>query len=973
MTQRTIVILSFSLFVCALLWGGFSLIVYLGIPIHQLVYSTPDDVHTWDLACGTSSTSSVFFCRGAAVLIPFLIATFNMASPFFSYVIVSALALAALLLYQGYKTGYFSFKTEWRALSLVFMFVASVWLLATTFSLGTVYNWNTPDNARLTNVDGTKILPPFGRFFEPTAQVYQGAGGQALDALHANYQNLLSRGCLTETGIMTQNGAKLYDLGFWCMQESMFGRIGIQIAMVALFLFDLLILGSFLLTTVMRLKVSRVSVLMLLSIGTGALAWVAVIWSLAIASQLHSTVVRILFFGMPLLLLPQSIKWLKAAWEQKFDVDFSFKNWHLYLAWLLVTYIALNFFNVVRPFPIGWDDLGSYLNRPRLLASYGSFIPSMGQFQWEYITSLGFLLFGYDSWTGSTLAMEINWSAGLIAVLSVYLIGRLYFGKKGGVISAMMYYFLPMTGHFSFADMKIDNASFFTTALGVLALMSYLFPPSTVTEEGDDTHPDRKLLIVAGLLAGFSFAIKPTAILGILMMLTILTGSEFGAWGCAGAVFLSFALLQKFGAINVVDVSDRAQLGFMLSKVVTFVITLLPGLACLGYAFWRRRAAVMPYLEYIGLLAIGLAVATVPWMTYNVLHADYVNTSTILTAQDTTAPQVYYEEKDARGTLALHPDQPVRWLPDNLKLDPKNPACESSARTEELDRYWGFDKGISHYLALPWREVMNLDTFGYYVTFAPVLLLFPLLLLLPYFWTARARWLRLLFVATFAFVVQWTLVANGIAWYGIGMFLGIAVTMEAFIAKAPDSPNRWLMSFLIAMSIVICLANRFWQFDTQKNIFEYPIGKITAEALREVTIPDYDDIRESVVSRHETLTNTPYTYRIGTFISYFIPRNREIFPLADHQLNFFSCLNQEQNHKLTLKRLHALGFNSIIFDTNTQTIEKNPNGSLHQKVQKFLDFANDPAVHLNIAINDPGNGIAYIMLPTDSGSTVPTK
>jgi hypothetical protein len=195
------------------------------------------------------------------------------------------------------------------------------------------------------------------------------------------------------------------------------------------------------------------------------------------------------------------------------------------------------------------------------------------------------------------------------------------------------------------------------------------------------------------------------------------------------------------------------------------------------------------------------------------------------------------------------------------------------------------------------------------------------------------------------------------------MFLAFALILEAFVAWAPDHPNKYLFGTLITLSIIVCLVNRFWQFDSQKNLFEYPLGKISASALREVTIPEYDDIRESVVTRHEALSDAPYTYRIGTFISYFIPRNREIFPLADHQLNFFNCINQERDHTLTLKRLKALGFNSIIFDTNTQTIEQDPNGSLHQKVNAFLEFGNDSALGLKIPINNPGNGIAYILLP----------
>jgi hypothetical protein len=270
---------------------------------------------------------------------------------------------------------------------------------------------------------------------------------------------------------------------------------------------------------------------------------------------------------------------------------------------------------------------------------------------------------------------------------------------------------------------------------------------------------------------------------------------------------------------------------------------------------------------------------------------------------------------------------------------------------------------VAHYLILPWRQVMNIDAFGYYVTLVPVLLLLPLLLLVPVFWTEKGRWLRMLFAGTFVFLFQWIFVANGIPWYGIGMFLGFALALEAFVVYAPDVQNRYLLGFFIAASIMICLVNRLWQFDSQKNLFEYPLGKITAGALQEVTIPDYDDIRKSAVARHEALTQTPYTYRVGTFISYFIPRNREIFPLADHQLQFFNCLDQERDHTLTLKRLKALGFNSIIFDTNTATIEKDPNGSLHQKVNAFLAFANDPVLKLDLVVNDPGNGIAYIVLP----------
>lgn len=971
MTQRTIVILSFALFVCTLLWGGYSLIIYLGVPIHQLVYSLPEDVRMWDLSCGTAATNGMYFCRGAAVLAPFLGYVFKMGSPFFGYVLVSALVFAGILLYAGYKTGRFEIRARWRPAFVIFLFLGMVWLLGFTFSIGTLYNLNTPEGAMITDLDGTKVLPSFRRFFEPVPQVYSGAGPQALAELKANYEFLLSRGCLKDTNVRTQNGAKLYDLRLWCMQWSFFQRVGAQVVLVGLFLFNLLVLGRFLLVTVLRLRTTKPLLLCCLSLGVGALGWVAILWLLGVFALLKPWLIRFLFIGMPVLLFQQSLWWIREAWKQDIDVHFSFKNWHVILAWLLLSYLALNFLNVVRPFPIGWDDLGSYLNRPRLLASYGYFIPSMSQFQWEYLTSLGFILFSYDSWIGSAFAMQINWTAGLISVLAVYVFGRQFFGTGRGVLAAILYYFLPMTGHFSFADMKIDNASFFTTALAVLALFSYLFPSK---DEVEHEQRDPKLLVAAGLLLGFSFAIKPTAVLGIVMVLGILIGAIGGPLAFTGAIVTGFGILQKFGAINVTEVFKRALIPASVPSTAFAYVVLLIGLGLIAATVIRNRNVMRPLTISTGLLAFGMGAAVLPWMAHNMVissRSGFINIGTMLTAMDRTAPQVFYAQKEEVDAMRLSPTVSVKYLPPELKLDPDNAACKSSARTEELDRYWGFGKGLGHYLTLAWRQVMNLDAFGYYVTLVPALLLFPLLLLLPYFWTADGRWLRLLFVGTFVFFIQWSFSANGVPWYGIGMFFGFAIGLEALIARAPDAPNRWLAGFLITMSILICLVNRFWQFDSQKNLFEYPLGKISASALREVTIPDYDDIHESVVSRHETMTETPYTYRIGTFISYFIPRNREIFPMADHQLNFFNCINQEGDHMLTLKRLQALGFNSIIFDTNTHTIEKDQNGSLHQKVAKFLDFANDPRVNVNIVVNDPGNGIAYILLPTGTGAVTP--
>ncbi len=46
-----------------------------------------------------------------------------------------------------------------------------------------------------------------------------------------------------------------------------------------------------------------------------------------------------------------------------------------------------------------------------------------------------------------------------------------------------------------------------------------------------------------------------------------------------------------------------------------------------------------------------------------------------------------------------------------------------------------------------------------------------------------------------------------------------------------------------------------------------------------------------------------------------------------------------------------------------ETIERDPNGSLHKKVQAFVDFVNSPGLGLQLAVNDPDAGIAFVLLP----------
>lgn len=939
MRQRTIHILSIALFLGLLLWGVFTTLVYLGVPVHGAVYLPDDVLASLQGVCDPGG----FLCRGVYTLVPMIIRTIARAAPFLSYAVISLVVAGVIIGRSAFKSGTIRFRCTLSPLWIILFFVAAVWLLFTTLSYGSVGD------------------APLRRVVEPLPEVYLNVKGEGLQELQKNFARLEDQGCLRQLGAFT-NGAKVYSMTTPCMQSFFVARVFTQIVWALFILIELLILGHMALKA-LRLRIAPLPELAI-SAGLGAGLWVVLLWFLAVFHIFVSGAIWALLILVPALGYRSAQHWWTQLTKRRWQVDLSPWSPLLIVGWLLLSYLALNFLTVIRPFPIGWDDLGSYLNRPNLLVSYGHFIFSMAPFQWEYLTAVGFALFGFGSPLGATASMVINWLEGVLAVFAIFAFGRSYFGPRGGLLSALLYYSLPLVGHFSYADMKIDNAVFTMGALATFCLFLGILPPQIAEEEEVVQHPFREQLLwiaLAGVFAGFAFSMKVTAIMVVIALLIILGGVVLHWSAALGAAALAVFILSGNGSINLLSIGQRvfgegtevATRGILLFFVCT-------GLALTGVGFALGRSRWKQTIISGCVFLLAFFAVLFPWIEHNNIQRGFI----IPRGFALGSPNKITLSLDIYGTADLSASGgPVRKMPEELKLDSKNPSCGETGHEEELGRYWGSRIGWGHYLTLPWRSVLNLDSAGYYVTTMPVLLLFPLLLLLPYFWTRRGKWLRWMTIGTLFILLEWIFMANGIPWYGIGVFLGLVLGIEAFVARAPDGISRSLVGVFIAIALFSNFAHRFWQFEQQRNLLEYPIGRASAEVMRERTIPHYDDIAEIALELHRTQPDRPYLYRIGTFIPYFIPRNLEVIGLADHQLDVFNCLYQERDSALMTKRLKALGFSSIIFDTNTATIERDVNGSLHKKVQALIDYLNDPASGLQVIINDQDGGVAYLLIP----------
>lgn len=932
--------MSAGFFLGLILWGFYTLIYYLGVPVHIGVLLDGEAKDMVLAACG--GEEGRYLCRGMYAFLPFVIYTVSRAEPFLWYSIISVGAYGIFLIWRWFQTGRTQFRLHLTPWHIVAGFFVGLWLLFTTISF--------TDNGN----------HEFNWLFEPLPQVYVGATESALSALKENMESLEERGCLTLLG-KTNHSARVFRYKQSCVQIGFWTIVVPQVLFAVFLLFNFLVLGRVLLQCLRVRSLGSLTELMA-SLGLGIGGWIAAVWALAVISQilpvslLSAPIAWILLIAVPIAAYSHSLYWIRQFWSTHWSSDHSWMSFNMLLGWLLMSYLALNFLNVIRPFPIGWDDLGSYLNRPRLMVSYGHFIHSMAPFQWEYLTSLGYLLFGYDSIFGSTAAMVINWMAGLFATFTVFAFARIFIGSGGGLLSALLYYSLPVVGHFSFADMKIDNAVFFMGALSALMIFVFLFDES-VQKNGRAW----KLVLLAGIFGGLSFGMKPTAIMVLMVLGAILLAMELHWSAFVGSVFFAFAVFAYQGQLYLGRITEKifgeslgiSQKGF--AGVVAFVGLLFLGLACN-----LRRERISGTIKTVGLFIGGFVLAIYPWLFHNNLQGGKV--FPIIPGLTLSAPNKLSPYLTIR-TVVENPAPRELTLPPNLAIDPTHPSCQETGHKEELDRYWGFGKGWGHYLTLPWRTVMNLDSAGYYVTTMPALLLFPLLFLLPSVWWKKGEWIRWLGLGTLFMILQWMFLANGILWYGIGMFLGLCISLEFLARRAPDVFSRSVVGVLIMASLFVTFANRFWQYEQQRNLLEFPFGKVSAYAMQERTIPHYETIARYVTQRHDQIPDRPYLYRVGTFIPYFIPKNLEVIGIADHQLDQFNCLHQERNPRITLARLKALGFNSIIFDTNTATIERTTEGSLHKKVQMFVDFLNSAEASLQTVINDPGRGVAFVLIP----------
>lgn len=246
--------------------------------------------------------------------------------------------------------------------------------------------------------------------------------------------------------------------------------------------------------------------------GFGTLLFSLVLMLLTFISQLT-------FFPVVSFLFVSLILSRKALYEifhsllfEKINFSLSFKDsnfWGIFIFLLVVSHTILELF---RPIPLGFDDLGLYMNVPKLLSETGSLITGLDSYMWGYIMSLGFIVFH-----SPTVALFLSFLGGVLCFFGFIHLLEVYREKidtannrtsQHSIFIASLFYALPTVVFQSAKDMKVDLAALF-----FLILACILFLHIQTLSHGKEKI---KLLCVFSLFLGMSFGIKYTTILGTL-------------------------------------------------------------------------------------------------------------------------------------------------------------------------------------------------------------------------------------------------------------------------------------------------------------------------------------------------------------------------------------------------------------------------------------------------------------------------
>ncbi len=404
-------------------------------------------------------------------------------------------------------------------------------------------------------------------------------------------------------------------------------------------------------------------------------------------------------------------------------------------SFVVITFImGVDMINIVRPMPIGWDDLGVYMNHPQIIANTASLVRGVGMEAWQLFTGMGFFFHSAPQ------AFFMNQLGGILSVIVIVLtLSYLMRSERPSTVHmpmlfAAVFYSMPMVIFQQAKDMKLDSGLFFISVIAVfltyVVLMRYRQRTEAEGTSESALNPlspaTLGLMAVIGVIAGFAFTIKVTSLMLFLGIIAVIVYTSLGLGGFVaffGAFVAVFTAGHLWDYLNVIY--PKTDAGLLHAIVLGSALVAIVGLV------WALRDRDMQAMRWavamVGVFLIGAVVVMAPWLLKNGMELDHMSVGGLITGHPANV-QVDLTKIYSQSQIdAIDAADRARALANTNTIN------------EDLGRYFGYEQGINNYLKLPFNLTMQRNQSGEFtdITFVYLALLPVLFVFLLY---RRSEW-----------------------------------------------------------------------------------------------------------------------------------------------------------------------------------------------------------------------------------------
>lgn len=623
--------------------------------------------------------------------------------------------------------------------------------------------------------------------------------------------------------------------------------------------------------------------------------------------------------------------------------------------WVVTFLLSINFISVYRPFPIGWDDLGAYMNYPKLLSQSGELIAVWKMYLFELYTGLGFLL-----WS-QTYAFYLSSFTWVITSIIIYIGLRNLFQKietpfDFSLLCVMILLMMPMSVFQLAKDMKLDFG-----LLGISAIALFLMYDVLLWNKHFSHKKFLWTLALLGFIVGIAFSIKVTSLLLLLGILGMLFYKKFALSGLLWFFAIFSWVFTQFNLWKLMNVIVPGEWGiwtsiFSIGLILLWVFLLLQ-------SYYKKSAGIFSWVNIIiETLCIftGFIIALSPWIMKHIGEIPEWKNITLGTLISGYGESYYADY----ASLYSAEELVVRQESSRIGIQE-----DGTTSNEDFWRYFGSELWINNYLKLPYNLSFQLNQSGEFtdMSFIFFALIPALFLFLPYrkpeyiFPVITFLWLLLLYYIpnpAWDFMSRIFSSIDLPGWY-IAIFTFIFSPL-IYLYNTLERNNKWVEIFLLTLafssiyvflwaisafwvvwygivmylSFLILIASVFLSFEKKSGGNEYVRSEKNILSYFVLSIIWIYVIISVIPHGVRNLKNAGYwEYKRGleTEQAAIFERHPEYFPMLMH-------LNIQKKFHENLIRQYAAWQKQEVFETIITPLEEMKNRENIYRVGTFLKY-----------------------------------